>query len=98
MLGLQPECIFGTQQTSARPSCHNGLLLALLQPQRIVLPEALDPRVLKAAAELLRRGQANIILLGQQDAVQVRRFGQQRVASRFTRRKVTMRLGVCPTG
>ena len=41
------------------------------QPQRIVLPEALDPRILKAAAELLRRGQARIILLGQQEAVQV---------------------------
>ena len=44
----------------------------LLQPQRIVLPEALDPRILKAAAELLRRGQARIILLGQEKAVQVR--------------------------
>ena len=53
--------------------CHGGALSALLQPQRIVLPEALDPRILKAAAELLRRGQAHIILLGQPEAVQARR-------------------------
>ncbi len=46
--------------------------MPLPQPQRIVLPEALDPRILKAAAELLRRGQARIILLGQEQAVQVR--------------------------
>ena len=52
-------------------SC-SDVLFAVLQPQRIVLPEALDPRILKAAAELLRRGQAHIILLGQQEAVQVR--------------------------
>ncbi len=52
---------------------HSDVVSALLQPQRIVLPEALDPRILKAAAELLRRGQAHIILLGQPEAVQVRR-------------------------
>ena len=35
-----------------------------LQPQRIVLPEAMDARVLKAAEEVTARGLAKIILLG----------------------------------
>ncbi len=52
------------------------------QPQRIVLPEALDPRILKAAAELLRRGQARIILLGQEDAVQVHLSGAMWIGAR----------------
>ena len=42
------------------------------QPQRIVLPEALDPRILKAASELLRRKMAHILLLGQPEAIKVR--------------------------
>ncbi len=37
--------------------------------KRIVLPESEDDRVLKAAAEVLRRGVADIILLGEEDAV-----------------------------
>ncbi|MFT0846561.1 phosphate acetyltransferase [Actinomycetaceae bacterium L2_0104] len=38
-------------------------------PQRIVLPESEDPRILKATDELLARGVANIILLGEEDKV-----------------------------
>ena len=41
------------------------------QPQRIVLPEALDPRILKAASELMRRRLAHVTLLGQPDAIKV---------------------------
>ena len=48
-----------------------------LQPQRIVLPEATDARVLKAAEELTARGLANITLLGDPEPVQAeaRRLG-----------------------
>ena len=35
----------------------------------MVLPEALDPRVLKAAAELSARGLAKVVLLGAPDKV-----------------------------
>lgn len=40
-----------------------------LQPQRVVLPEALDPRVLTAASELSARGLAHVVLLGKPDRV-----------------------------
>ena len=43
-----------------------------LQPQRIVLPEALDARILVAAAEVASRGLAHPILLGDPDAVHTR--------------------------
>lgn len=39
--------------------------------KRIVLPEGTEPRVLKAAADITRRGLAYITLLGNPDAVQV---------------------------
>lgn len=39
---------------------------------RIVLPEGLEPRVLKAAEELSRRGVAHIILLGMEDEVRAK--------------------------
>lgn len=39
-------------------------------PQRIVLPEANDNRVLRAAAEVVHRGLANVILLGDPEVVQ----------------------------
>ena len=38
-------------------------------PQRIVLPESEDPRILKATDELLARGVAKVILLGEEDKV-----------------------------
>jgi phosphotransacetylase len=41
----------------------------LANPQRIVLPEALDPRVLHAAADVTRRKLARVILLGNEAAV-----------------------------
>lgn len=44
--------------------------LCLENPQRIVLPEALDPRILTAAAKISQRGQANIILLGEEPRIQ----------------------------
>ena len=40
------------------------------QPQRVVLPEAMDARVLAAAEELTARGLAKIILLGDPEPVQ----------------------------
>ena len=46
------------------------------QPQRIVLPEALDPRILKAAADLMRRKLAHIILLGDPESIQVCRLAR----------------------
>ncbi len=47
------------------------------QPQRVVLPEALDPRVLTASAELAARGLARVVLLGQPErvAAQARKLG-----------------------
>lgn len=42
------------------------------QPQRIVLPEALDARILKAAADLMRRKLAHIVLLGNLESIQAR--------------------------
>lgn len=40
-----------------------------MQPQRIVLPEAMDPRMLSAAEELTMKGLAKVILLGEPEAV-----------------------------
>jgi phosphotransacetylase len=37
-----------------------------------VLPEGSEPRVLRAAAEVSRRGLADLILLGSQQAIRVR--------------------------
>ena len=52
------ECQNPVRQSCLRP-----------QPQRIVLPESGDPRVLTAAEELTAKGLAHIVLLGQPDAV-----------------------------
>ncbi len=43
----------------------------------MVLPEALDPRVLAASAELAARGLARVVLLGQPErvAAQARKLG-----------------------
>lgn len=38
-------------------------------PQRIVLPEGMEPRVLRAAAGVARKGLAKLVLLGEPDAV-----------------------------
>ncbi len=38
-------------------------------PQRIVLPESEDPRILRATEELLARGVAHVILLGEADRI-----------------------------
>ena len=43
---------------------------AILAPRRIVLPEASDPRVLRAAGEVTERGYAHVTLLGARDAVE----------------------------
>ena len=40
-------------------------------PQRIVLPEGAEPRVLRAAEEIARRRLAHVILLGSPEAIQV---------------------------
>ena len=42
----------------------------MANPQRIVLPEALDRRVLIAAAEVTRKGLAHITLIGDPKAVE----------------------------
>ena len=44
-------------------------MIVHLQPQRVVLPEAMDPRVLTAASELSARGLAHVVLLGQPERV-----------------------------
>ena len=49
---------------------YNLLEQARSQPQRIVLPEAYDPRILKAAALLVNRGIVKLILLGNRQDVQ----------------------------
>jgi len=43
---------------------------ASADPRRIVLPEAEDPRVLRAAATLAERGIARPVLVGERDAIQ----------------------------
>ncbi len=45
---------------------------ARAQPQRIVLPEGSDDRILRAAEILLRRGVAELVILGDPDAVAAR--------------------------
>ena len=45
---------------------------AALNRKRIVLPESDDERILKAAADILQKGIANLVLLGDQDTVQAR--------------------------
>jgi phosphate acetyltransferase len=54
-------------------------------PRTIVLPESDDDRVLRAAAEVSRKGFAKIILLGDPDAIRVRaqRLGLDVAACRF---------------
>src|SRR6185436_10500667 len=44
-------------------------LRARTRPQRIVLPEGEDPRIIAAAAQITREGFAKIILLGRKDAI-----------------------------
>ena len=39
-------------------------------PQHIVLPEGMEPRVLRAAAGVARKGLAKITLLGEPEAIQ----------------------------
>lgn len=48
---------------------HQLFAQARAKPQRIVLPEGNDRRVVTAAAELLRRGLCHVIVLGDPDAV-----------------------------
>lgn len=60
------------ERLTPRIFMHRIQAACAVQPQRIVLPEALDPRILKAASELMRRKLAHVILLGQPEAVQVR--------------------------
>jgi phosphate acetyltransferase len=49
---------------------YNLLEQARAQPQQIVLPEAYDPRILKAAAALVHRGIVQLTLLGHRQDVQ----------------------------
>jgi phosphate acetyltransferase len=49
---------------------YNLLEQAKAKPQRIVLPEAYDPRVLKAAAILANKGIVKLILLGNRQDIQ----------------------------
>ena len=62
--------------------------MSVLQPQRIVLPEVMDPRVLAAAEELTARGLAKIILLGETEPIQAeaRRLGLDISQARFPAR------------
>lgn len=49
---------------------YNLVQQARSHPQRIVLPEGSEPRILKATADLLARGIADIILLGSREAIE----------------------------
>ncbi len=49
---------------------HNINRACEAQPQHIVLPEGMEPRVLRAAAGVVRKGLAKITLLGEPEAIQ----------------------------
>ncbi len=49
---------------------HNLNLRASRRPQRIVLPEALEPRILRAAAQVQAQRLASLILLGERAAIE----------------------------
>jgi phosphate acetyltransferase len=51
---------------------HQLIERARADRQRIVLPESTDDRILEAAAILLRRGVANLILLGEENRIRAR--------------------------
>lgn len=65
------QTLLGTTATAVTPLAFKVDLLtqAGSDPQRIVLPEGDEPRILKAAAELLGRSVAKVILIG--DASQI---------------------------
>ncbi len=74
--GTQPPSRVGVQGTACGPSRCATLSPAsrrcTAQRQRIVLPEGGEPRALRAAAEVTRRGLADITLLGNAQAIQAR--------------------------
>ncbi|MEO1004185.1 MAG: phosphate acetyltransferase [Cyanobacteria bacterium J06638_7] len=57
-------------EPTPRMFTHNLHLRASRSPQRIVLPEALEPRILRAAAQLQAQGLAELILLGERAPVE----------------------------
>mmetsp|Transcript_19763 Transcript_19763/g.42939 ORF Transcript_19763/g.42939 Transcript_19763/m.42939 type:complete len:805 (-) Transcript_19763:957-3371(-) len=58
-----------TSQLTPKMFQHNIKALCLNSPQHIVLPEALDKRILAAASEVTQRGLARVTLLGDPAAV-----------------------------
>ncbi len=57
-------------EPTARMFNHNLTLRARGAPQRIVLPESLEPRILRAAARVQAQGLARLILLGERSAIE----------------------------
>lgn len=67
----QASGLLGTKATAVTPLAYKAHLLAqaAANKQRIVLPESEDDRILRAAAELLEQDVADLILLGDPQAV-----------------------------
>ena len=72
------------RSTSRLPTCVRPLMFeyqlmerARADRQRIVLPESEDDRILEAAAILLRRGVADLILLGEETKVRAQALGSR---------------------
>ncbi len=64
--------LIGTDATAITPLAFKVDLAARAakDPKTIVLPEGTEPRILKATQDLLERGVAKVVLVGEQDAVQ----------------------------
>ena len=83
----------GEKLLTPRMFMHRIQSACTAQPQRIVLPEALDARILKAAADLTRRKLAHIVLLGNPESIQVQIL---RFTITFTLLKNTKSVQSCP--
>lgn len=67
---LQSQKTIGPPRVTPQLFQYNIKAACLSNPQRIVLPESEDKRVLQAAAEVTQRGLAHITLLGDPETVQ----------------------------
>ncbi|MGB5135821.1 MAG: phosphate acetyltransferase [Prochlorococcaceae cyanobacterium] len=67
---LQAVNLAPPPEPTARMFNHNLTLRARGAPQRIVLPESLEPRILQAAARVQAQQLARLILLGERSAIE----------------------------
>lgn len=79
VLGLEKEeaTVLKSKRVTPKMFAHSVKQKCIANPQRIVLPEGLEPRVIKAASEVTAKGLAKVILLGdpQQVAAEAKKLG-----------------------